>query len=215
MQIKLLALSTLVGLLSSTAQADEMPNYNLGTGELLIPKVQALSGNGDSLGVYQVTMQQATDALELDFVVTDVTALDSEPSNTLLARLFLDNILSRGEVDVADQIMADDVTIHRQDSFTPDFGQGPEAVKQIAGLYRGTFPDMQIGIHEIIPAGDKVIARFAIQGTQTGDLPDIPATGKAVNIEGIDIYRIENGKIAEFWHSADTLGLIQQLSTME
>jgi predicted ester cyclase len=117
-------------------------------------------------------------------------------------------------LEVADEILAPDVIIHRLDSFTPDFGTGPEAMKQIVGLYRSTFPDLDVVIDDVIAAGDKLITRFTINGTQKGDLPGIPATGLPISMPGIDIYQIKNGKIVEFWHDADTLGLMKTLGAM-
>jgi predicted ester cyclase len=215
MKAKILTLSIMMGMGCTTTNANEMssemPTFNMGTGELHIPKVEVLSGSGESIGVYQAMMQQATDNPILDFVLKESTPIGTGLSHRHIARLFLDNLLGHGDLEVADEIMAANATIHLVDSFTPDLGTGPEGIKNIVGLYRNTFPDLQISIHDVITSGDKVISRFTIQGTQTGDLPNIPATGIAVSVEGMDIYRIENGKIAEFWHDADTLGLMKQL----
>ena len=51
-------------------------------------------------------------------------------------------------------------------------------------------------------------------GTHRGELMGVPPTGKAVSVPAILIYRIANGKIAEFWMNADTLGLLQQLGAV-
>jgi predicted ester cyclase len=39
----------------------------------------------------------------------------------------------------------------------------------------------------------------------------LPPTGKSITMTGIEIFRIENGKIAELWGEANLLGLMQQL----
>jgi steroid delta-isomerase-like uncharacterized protein len=140
--------------------------------------------------------------------------MENEASNLHIPRLFLRDLLSDGKLEVADEILAPGVIIHRLDSFTPDFGTGPEAMKQIVGLYRSTFPDLDLVIDDVIAADDKVIARFSINGTQKGDLPGIPATGVAISIPSIDIYQIKDGKIVELWHAADTLGLMKALGAM-
>jgi len=133
--------------------------------------------------------------------------------NKQVVRLFLRDLLSEGKMSVADDIMAPDAIVHPVDSFTPDLGTGPEGMKKIAALYRGAFPDIDITIDEITTAGDTVTSRFTINGTHQGDLPGMPATGKQISIPGLDLYHIKEGKIVEFWHHADTLGMIQQLSS--
>jgi len=61
---------------------------------------------------------------------------------------------------------------------------------------------------------DKVISRFTMSGTQTGDLPGLPATGLEMDADGTGIYHLADGKIVEFWHSPDTLGMMQQLGAV-
>lgn len=42
----------------------------------------------------------------------------------------------------------------------------------------------------------------------------IPATNKSVVVKGIEVFRIENGKIAELWASMDNLGMLQQMGVI-
>ncbi|MBV8138197.1 MAG: ester cyclase [Deltaproteobacteria bacterium] len=48
-------------------------------------------------------------------------------------------------------------------------------------------------------------------GTHLGDMMGVAATGKAITLTGITIYRIAGGKIQEAWDYFDVLGLMQQL----
>jgi predicted ester cyclase len=43
---------------------------------------------------------------------------------------------------------------------------------------------------------------------------DLVPTGKSITMTGIEIFRIENGKIAELWGEANLLGLMQQLGIL-
>ncbi|MDM8557264.1 hypothetical protein [Candidatus Parabeggiatoa sp. HSG14] len=86
MKAKILTLSILVGMGCTTTNANEMSTFNMGTGELHIPKVEVLSGSGESIGVYQATMQQATDNPVLDFVLKRATPLGSELSYKKIVR---------------------------------------------------------------------------------------------------------------------------------
>ncbi len=59
--------------------------------------------------------------------------------------------------------------------------------------------------------GDKVVTRWRGRGTHRGPFRGIPATGKKIEVSGIAIDRVVNGKRVEGWVEWDMLGLLQQL----
>jgi steroid delta-isomerase-like uncharacterized protein len=64
----------------------------------------------------------------------------------------------------------------------------------------------------VIAEGDKVVTRYTIRGTHQGETEEYgPPTGKRVELRGITIHRIEDGKIAEEWERYDNLSILQQL----
>ena len=69
-----------------------------------------------------------------------------------------------------------------------------------------TMPDHNKSIDDMVAEGDKVVIRYTVQGTQKGAIFVIPATGKHVSIKACDIYKIEGGKIMEWWEFPDYLG---------
>ena len=73
------------------------------------------------------------------------------------------------------------------------------------------FPDLTCTIKDLIAKDDKVVVRFIGQGTNTGTLGGIPATGNRCIAEAVEIFRIKGGKIVESWELSDRLGLMQQL----
>ena len=73
------------------------------------------------------------------------------------------------------------------------------------------FPDITVTVEDEVFKGDKVVERVIARGTNTGDLESFPATGNTIELEAIEILRIENGKFAEGWELADRLALYQQL----
>jgi len=73
------------------------------------------------------------------------------------------------------------------------------------------FPDRTFSNEDVIVKGDKVIARFTFRGTHEGDVEGFPATGNKFEAEGIEISRVENGKIVETWEAGDNLSFYQQL----
>ncbi len=76
------------------------------------------------------------------------------------------------------------------------------------------FPDLNKSIDDMVAEGDKVIVRCTIQGTHMGTFGAITATKKHASIKGSDIYKIEAGKILEWWDFVDYLGLMTQLGAI-
>ncbi len=89
-----------------------------------------------------------------------------------------------------------------------------EAHARFAAMVFAAFPDVQYTLNELLAEGDRVVARFRARGTQTGAFPGIPATGKAVAMSAIAIYRVAGGKVVEQWLEYDMLGLLQQLGVI-
>jgi len=76
---------------------------------------------------------------------------------------------------------------------------------------RQAFPDAVYSLEEMIASGDKVITRFVVRATHLGEFQGIPATGKKIELSGIAIVRLENGKVMEEREESDMLGLMRQL----
>jgi len=133
----------------------------------------------------------------------------SKQSKMITRRLF-EEMESQGNLDVADDIFANDFVNH-----TP-FGEmhGPEGAKQFVSKLRTAFPDLQVTVEDQIAEGDKVATHWTARGTHKAKFQNIPPTGKQIEIRGIVISQIANGKIVEQWGNPDVLGLMQQLGTI-
>jgi predicted ester cyclase len=73
------------------------------------------------------------------------------------------------------------------------------------------FSDFTIIAEDMIAEGDKVAVRYRLEVTHTGEGLGIPATGEKAETTGVEILRVENGKIAEAWAEENVLGLLMQL----
>ena len=110
-----------------------------------------------------------------------------------------------------DAVFATTFVLH-DPSAPPGLPPGPQGVKEyLYDPWFAGFPDSQITIEDLIAEGDKVVARATFRGTHRGAFMDIAPTGKHVTFTAVLISRVEEGKIAETWVYADTLGLFQQL----
>jgi steroid delta-isomerase-like uncharacterized protein len=116
-----------------------------------------------------------------------------------------------GDTSALDGIMAPEVVNH---SPLPGQPPGIDGFKAAIGMMRAGVPDLFITIDSSIEDGDRVSTRWTGRGTQTGELMGIPATGKQVTVTGIDICRVADGRIVEYWQELDTLSMLQQLGVV-
>lgn len=129
--------------------------------------------------------------------------------NEMLVLRIAKDIWNGGNLDVCDEVMADDATYHGP--HMPD-GKGTRIDwKRAIRMYRGAFPDAHVTYEELTACGDRVIGRWSATGTQTGPMLGLDATGRKISITGITIYRISDSKIVEAWEELDLLGMWQQL----
>jgi steroid delta-isomerase-like uncharacterized protein len=136
----------------------------------------------------------------------------SAEENKAVARRWFEELFNAGNLEVADEIIAQDHINH--DPTLPDIPPGPEGQKQIVNLYRGAFTNAHISIEEQLTEGDTVVTRWTARGTHQGELMGVPPTGNQVTITGITINRISGGKIAESWTNYDALGMMQQIGAI-
>ena len=136
----------------------------------------------------------------------------SDAANTALARRWHAELFVQGNLAVAEEILSSDFTMHAPG--VPPEWRGPEGAKQFVRLIRGAFSDIELPAEDLIAAGDRVVDRWSLRGVHTGPFGDLPATGKRFAVTGIDIFRIADGKLAEFWQNWDQLGLLQQLGAL-
>jgi steroid delta-isomerase-like uncharacterized protein len=78
-------------------------------------------------------------------------------------------------------------------------------------LLMKAFPDLKMSVEDIFSNGPRATAHFKFTGTHTGELFGFKPTGKKVSFSGINLYRFENGKIAEVWNLWDWLGVLRQI----
>lgn len=80
-----------------------------------------------------------------------------------------------------------------------------------ARRFFAALPDLHLVVEDRIFGGDKIVARCTYTGTQRGKFVGIEPTGKEIKFGTIDIWRVENGKLAEHWDQVDFAGILKQL----
>jgi steroid delta-isomerase-like uncharacterized protein len=92
--------------------------------------------------------------------------------------------------------------------------RGRDAFVQVLDLFRRAFPGFTTTIEELVAEGDLVAVRHTHHGVHRGEFNGIPPAGREIHVTGIEIVRVRDGQVAEFWHLDDFLTLLQQLGAL-
>jgi predicted ester cyclase len=111
---------------------------------------------------------------------------------------------------IADRLYTPDVVDHNP---LPGQGPGLDGIKQLVTVYHSVFPDLSVSTDDVVSSGDRVVVRWTGTGTHQGDQLGVPATGKQVRLTGIDILRVEDGRIVERWGETNGLEMMQQITS--
>ncbi|MBV9157601.1 MAG: ester cyclase [Acidobacteriaceae bacterium] len=132
--------------------------------------------------------------------------------NKAVAMRVFDEIFNQGKFQVADEIYAPDFQNHGLHR-SADLKTDQEAVR----AEKKAFPDLRMSVQQLVAEGDKVAALWTFQGTHTGaGYEGLPPTGTAVELRGITIWRIVDGRISEEWSSwSETGAYIRMLAHLK
>ncbi|PYR62471.1 MAG: ester cyclase [Acidobacteria bacterium] len=134
----------------------------------------------------------------------------SEQNKAVVRRLFEDH-WNRKNRSLADELYAPSAILHTPDGVL----RGLQGATDLFDAYATAFPDFHLTLDDLVAEGDKVAARWTFEGTHRGPLAGIAATGKRVNVaNGVAIYRVAGGKIAEGNFAWDKFELMQQLGVL-
>ena len=130
----------------------------------------------------------------------------SEENKELARRSW--EIVSEWNPDLIEEFYPPDLVWHEPDQDI----RGYEEARQFVSTFFDAFPDMNITVEDAIAEGDQAVTRYTIRGTHRGETEEFgPPTGRQMELEGITIHRIEDGKIVEEWSRYDNLSVMQQL----
>ena len=134
----------------------------------------------------------------------------SAAQNEALIRQVLELINGR-KLDEAFELYADDYIYH---------GPGGQELRgrgEIRGLWEtflAGFPDLTSTVDDVITQGDKLVLRWTVQGTHTGEFLGTPPTNKKIILPVTEIFRIADGQLVEAWDQYDRMHLMQQIGAI-
>ena len=129
------------------------------------------------------------------WVGTDLLVRQSPDIYKAIVRRYYD-AFSTGGSDLLDEVVADDFVDHDP---MPGQPQGLVGIKLAVDSFRSAFPDGEMVVDELIAEGDRVVARVTMSGTHRGEYAGLAGTGRAVRAEGVEVFRLADGKLAEGW----------------
>jgi steroid delta-isomerase-like uncharacterized protein len=118
-------------------------------------------------------------------------------------------IWNDGDLDLVDQLYAPDFVWH-----LVGIGEdvvGTAAFKELVTSFRTAFPDFNVTFDEVFAAGDKMVIRWTMTGTNTGPLGEMPPSGQPVRLQGVAISRAVDGTTVEVWQHYNQLSMFQQM----
>jgi steroid delta-isomerase-like uncharacterized protein len=117
--------------------------------------------------------------------------------NKTLIRRWLDEVFTRGELDEVDELFTPNYALH--DPSFPHDVHGPKGIKRYVTAYRAAFPDLKVTLEDQLAEADKVVTRWTVRGTHSGEFLGLAPTGDGVTVSGIEFDRIVGGRIDEAW----------------
>jgi predicted ester cyclase len=121
---------------------------------------------------------------------------------------YVDTIYHAGRVEDLGRFYASDIVPHPA---VPGMEPGLEGMKVVIQSWLDAFSSLRFVIDGFVFQDDIMAPRITINAVHTGEFMGIQATGRKISLVSHPQYRLENGKIAEFWDMPDMLTMLQQI----
>jgi steroid delta-isomerase-like uncharacterized protein len=96
----------------------------------------------------------------------------------------------------------------------PDHDPSLTGFKEKVAFFNFIFSDLEEDLQDIIASGDTVATRWVLTGSQQREFMGIPATGQRIRVEGMNFYRLKDGRVTDIWTQFDSAGMMQQLGAI-
>jgi len=129
--------------------------------------------------------------------------------NKAICKVFFDELFNNANLEAIDKFVDGAVTVHHP---FPWQRKGAKAFYDTVEIFKIGFPDLKIKFSDVLGEDDKVMCKFTVTGTHKEMFMNIPATGKKIEYEEVNIVRLKDEKITEHWVVADTYSLMQKIT---
>ena len=138
---------------------------------------------------------------------TKEVLMDTQQMRELVRRMYVE-VLERGDPAAMDRYVSENLNEHQP---FPGSTGGRDSLRIFVKMMTTAFPDGKYDLLDMAVDGDKVWVYSSFHGTNSGEFMGMPATGKPVTAEGIDIMRVKGDVVVEHWGVFDQLGMMAQL----
>ena len=136
---------------------------------------------------------------------------DNSRKNKSVVAEFYNDVFIGHDMSKLDKYMRDDYIQHN-----PDCPQGKAGFVQFFTEIFNAVPDFKYTLKKMVAEGDIVMAYSATTGTHTGGVwLGKKAAGSKLDFNVVDVFRVQDGKIAEHWDVADTFTFFRQLGIIQ
>jgi steroid delta-isomerase-like uncharacterized protein len=129
--------------------------------------------------------------------------------NQAIVVRWTDEVLNRGNLDLVDELFAEDFTWEMP--FNPEALHGPAAMKETVSAFRAAFTDFAVEVDHVLGEGDEVALTYRASGTNDGEMMGQPPTGESAEWRVMHVFTLRDGKIVHDVTVLDRMGLIEQL----
>ena len=128
------------------------------------------------------------------------------PNSEIIRQLYLETTanIRRDSGYRTFQVKFTQFTFPHRSSSLKTFGTFFSAVKE-------AFPDFVLNIDSLVTKGDRVMARYTISGTHKGNFLGLAPTHQKTTISGIDLFRLNDGKVVEHWDAAHQISILPRM----
>jgi len=178
-------------------------------GAALAAVVTAVAVTG-GVGIAHAASAQSADASQSSQSATDARYGGEVRANERVVETFLRKVIDGHDGNAATGLVTSDAAWH---GGTLGVVSGQAAV---AGLFTGivtALPDLHSTTYDVVGQGDQVVVRQVLTGTQKGDIVGIPASGRTVTWDALDLFVLRDGKISQIWAGDDWTAILNDTGT--
>ncbi|HYO92801.1 MAG TPA: ester cyclase [Pyrinomonadaceae bacterium] len=137
----------------------------------------------------------------------------TEDARQLVHRWF-EEVWNQGRADAIEEMFAEDGIAHGLADESGAPLRGTSVFREFHKKFRGAFPDIVVTVEDTVVEGDKVAARCSVRAMHAGDDLGFAATQKPMEITGMTMARVKDGKIVEAWNNFDFMSMFRQLGAL-
>ena len=136
----------------------------------------------------------------------------AQEANVAVARRLANDVFSKGDLKVFDEIFADRYVNHNIP--VPGIPGTKAGFRELVVATRKAFPDVRVQVEDVVAEGDYVVFRDTVKATSRGEFFGVPPNGKPLDWTEIHFLKIADGKIVEHWTNFDQVRILRQLGVI-